>query len=131
MIDVVHLVEVDPVGLQPGKTPFTVLANLVGTQAGAVAVHFGQIRFAIDWVINLCRKHNGVAATTALRQPPPDNFLGQALFDRPTVDVGRVEEIDPEFEGPVHNPEAVLFGGVPAKVHRAETDIAYQDAVIA
>jgi hypothetical protein len=53
------------------------------------------------------------------------------MFHRPAIDVSRIEEIDAELQRPVHDPEAVLFRGVPPEVHRAETDIADQNAMVA
>jgi hypothetical protein len=130
-VDVVHLVEIDPVRLQPAEAALAMFTDLVGTEAGAIAVDFRQIGLAIDRVIDLRCQYDGVAAAAALRQPAPDDFLGRPVLDVPAVNIGRVEEIDAEFQRPVHDPEAVLFRGVPAEVHRAETDIADQHPVIA
>jgi hypothetical protein len=44
----------------------------------------------------------------------------------PAIDVSGVEEIDAEFQGPVHDLEAFFLGGAPAEVHGAQTDVAYQ-----
>ncbi len=130
-IDVVHLVEIDPVRLQASEAALAVLANLVSAQAGAVAVHLRQVRLPINRVVDLRCEHNRVAAAAALRQPAPDNLLGEPLLYRPAVDVSRVEEIDAEFQRPVHDRETVLFRGMPAKIHRSKTDIADQYAVLA
>ena len=38
----------------------------------------------------------------------------------PAVDVGGVEEVDAQLQRPVHDGEAVGFGGLRAEVHRAQ-----------
>ena len=129
-IDVMHLVEVDPVRLQPAQAALAVLANLVGAQAGTVAVHFRQVGLAINRVVNLGCQDDRIAAPAALRQPASDDLFGEPAFHGPAVDIGCVKEIDAELQCPVHDLETVLFRRVPAEVHRAETDVADQDAVI-
>jgi len=51
------------------------------------------------------------------------------VLDRPAIDVGGIEEIDAELEGPVHDPEALGLVGDPAEVHRAEAEVADEGAV--
>jgi len=74
-----------------------------------------------------------VARTTASRRPPPlckpasKDLLGVALLAAPAIDVSGVEEIDTEFQGPVHDLETFFLASVPAEVHGAQTDVAYQD----
>jgi len=63
--------------------------------------------------------------SAALRQPAADDLLGDALARLPAVDVRRVEEVDAELEGPVHDGGAVGFAGERTEVHRAEAETAH------
>src|SRR5262249_878503 len=90
-IDVMELVEVDDVGLQPLERRVAV-APVVScgeaTRAGAVAHRVEPLR----------REHRALATLTALREPASDDRLGGALPCRLAIDVRGVEEVDPFLE---------------------------------
>ena len=128
-IDVVHLIEVDPVGPQASQAAFAVLPDLDGREAAAIGIGLGQVAFARHRVVDLGGKKHRVATATALREPAADDFLGRAVLHRPAVDVGRVEEVDAELQGTIHDLEAVSFTGDPTEVHGAQAQVAHQCAV--
>jgi hypothetical protein len=111
---VVHLVQVDPVGLQPAQRLVTGLDDVARGQALVV----GALAHP---AVHLRRDHHRFAPTPALREPPPDDLLGDAFAELPAVHVGRVVELDAEVERAIHDLEAVRLGGLRAEVHRAET----------
>jgi hypothetical protein len=95
----VHLVEVDPVGAEPGER--------------------GVARLAHDiWVRTLHRTELGgdddIVAARAQRATE------ELLAQRAAVDVGRVEERDPRVEGSVHHRGAALLVDAHAEVVAAE-----------
>jgi hypothetical protein len=49
-----------------------------------------------------------------------------AMFYFPTVDIGRIEEVDAQFKGAIHDLVAIFFGCMPPKIHRAQAKIAYK-----
>ncbi len=118
---VVHLVEVDDIGLQPPQRRLTRGDDVAEGQPLLVgpfahpAVHLGG-------------EHDLVAAPAALGEPPADDLLGDTLAELPSVDVGRVEEVDAVLERAVHDGVAVGFGGLGAEVHRAEAQPADRQA---
>ena len=104
----VHLVEVDPVGLQP-------------TQAVLDLADDPPARVADRFTSSPIRPWNLVARTTSSRRPLQrlaDDRLGLAL----RVDVGGVDEVDARVEGAVDDPDAVGVVGVAvaAEHHRAQ-----------
>src|SRR5271165_7613684 len=88
-----------------------------------------QVGLAFDGIEDFSSQDHSVPAAAPLGKPASQDLLGVALFATPAVDVGGVEEIDAELQGPVHDLETLFLGGVPAKVHGAQTDVAYQDPV--
>src|ERR1700728_4607508 len=60
---------------------------------------------------------------TSLGEPAAQDLLGLAS----SVAVGRVEEVDPFLERPVHDGEAVGFICLRTEVHRAETQRADEE----
>ena len=116
-------------GLQAPQAPLAVFADLVGAETGTVAVDFRKISLAIDRVVHLGREHDGVASPAALREPSADDLLGVTVLHGPAINIGRIEEVDAELEGAIHDRVAVLLGRVPAKVHRAQAQITDEDAV--
>ena len=122
-IDVVHLVQVDVVGLQPAEA---VLTRLPDVQRGELAL----VRPRTARVVHLRRDDDAFAPAITLREPPADDRLGEAV--PVAVDVGGVEEVQPELEAAVHDPERlVLVGlhtlvrGAHPEVHRAEHERAH------
>ena len=89
-VDVVHLVEVDVVGLQPAQA---VVARLADVRAPRAGPSFGQ---SLARVVDLGREHRPLAPTVALREPAADDRLGEPA--PVAVDVGGVEEVDAELE---------------------------------
>ncbi len=114
-VDVVHLVQVDVVGLQAFERTFHGLADVQGGEA----VVIGPVAHA---AVDLGGQDDLLAASAALGEPAPDDLFGDAFADLPAVDVGGVEEVDAEFEGLVHDGEGLFFGGLRAEVHGAEAE---------
>jgi hypothetical protein len=122
---VVHLVEVDHVGLQAPHAGLEMTVALEGAQVAAGAVGLAVCLVAVHRVVDLGREGHVAAPSAALREPVAQALLGVAVLLLPAIDVGGVEEVDPELERPVHDGETVLDGGVPAEVHRAEAAVAH------
>src|SRR5690606_16691191 len=128
-VDVVHLVELDVLGPQALEAAEAVLADLVGREAARVGVGLGAAAVALDGVEDLGGQHYGLASALPQGEPVADDLLGAARLDRPPVDVGRVEEVDAELQGAIHDREGVGLAGVPAEVHGAEAQLAHQQPV--
>src|SRR4051794_33116779 len=114
-IDVMHLVEVDVVGLQPLERTVTRKADVARRQervVGPVAHRAEQLR----------GDDSLLAATAALREPPADDLLGDAFALLPPVDVGAVEEVDAVLDGAVHDPVRVILARLRPEVHGAEDE---------
>ena len=104
-------------------------ADLVRGQAADVAIGLGQIFLAADGIVDFGCQHDGVAPSAALREPLADDFLCQAVFHLPPIDIGGIEKVYAQFQGAVHDGEGVCFRRLPAKIHRAQAKIAHQHAV--
>ncbi|MNL14788.1 hypothetical protein D3C87_1357450 [compost metagenome] len=102
-IHVMHLVEVDMIGLQATKTIFASLPDVIGREPPIV-------RALAHRLVDLGRQDDPVAPT-ALSQPAPDDLLGEAvalLHIRrlgATVHVCGIEEVDVGLQGAVHDLE--------------------------
>ena len=112
-VDVVHLVEIDVIGLQPLERAF---AGLPDVKRGELRV----VRSVAHWVVDLRREDDLLAPPAALREPASDDLLGPPFAALPAVDVGGVEEVDPEVERLVHDDERVGLARLRTEVHRAE-----------
>src|SRR5262249_47564344 len=106
------------VGMQ---APQTLLAGPPDMERGQVPLVGARAHAPED----LRGQHDALAASAPLREPAADDLLGDPLSRLPSVDVGGVEEVDSELEGPVHEGEAVGLRGQGAEVHGAETEPAY------
>ena len=78
-LDMVHLVQVDVVGLEPPQAVLAGPADVVGRKAALV---WPLAHRAVD----LGRQHDLLAPPAALRQPAPDDLLGDALAELPAID---------------------------------------------
>jgi hypothetical protein len=118
-IDVVHLVEIDVVGLQPPKAGLARSADVIG---GETAI----VRPGAHRLVQLRSENDAIATATILSEPAADDLLRDAetlLHVRTlwsAIDVGRVEEVDAGFERRVHDLEAGGFAGQLPEVHGAE-----------
>ena len=112
----VHLVEVDPVGVQ-------------APQARLDLLHDPAPRVAAPVRALAHRPWNFVASTTSSRRPA--SALPTISSDSPgRVDVGGVDEVDPGVERRVDDPDRLVVVGVAprAEHHRAEAERADLDA---
>src|SRR3989304_4888957 len=71
-IPVMHLVEVDVVGLQSSQAAFTRLADVIGRQTPLIGT-FAHLS------IDLCGEDNPLPPASSLSQPAPDDLFRQAL----------------------------------------------------
>jgi len=112
-----HLVKVDPVGLQSLQRSL----DLPDDPAPGVARLIGVLTHG---AMELRGEHHAVAAPTG--EGPADDLL--RLPSR--VDIGGVDEVDPGVQGPVDDAGPRLVVGLTpgAEHHRAETEGAYMDA---
>ena len=111
----VHLVQIDEVGLQPAQAAF---AGELDVARGKAAV----VRNVAHLPVRFRRQHDLFATATALREPAANDLFGESLAFSPAVNIGGIEEVDAEFKGLVHDRKAVGFFRVPTEVHRAETE---------
>ncbi len=112
-VDVVHLVEVDVVGLQP---PQAGIDGAPDVERGELAL-VGPLPHV---AVQLGGEDGPLAAAAALREPAADDLFGAALVLGPAVDVGGVEEVDALLVGGVHDLVGVGLFGVRAEVHGAQ-----------
>jgi hypothetical protein len=108
----VHLVQVDVIGLEPSQAVLTGPPDVVGRETTLV-------RALAHLVVHLGRQHDPLAPRAALRQPAPDDLLGDALAELPAIHIGGVEEVDPQLQRLIHNRKAVGLAGLRAEVHGA------------
>src|SRR5688572_1786404 len=111
-IDVVELVEIDVVGLQPAQTCIERSADVERRQLAFVGP-------APHLAIDLGGDDGPLPPAAAAGEPVADD--GFRLARLAAVAVGGVEEVDPLLMGDVHDGVRVLLGGSGSKVHRAET----------
>ena len=120
----VHLVQVDVIGLQPTQARLAGAPDVVGGQPAVVGAESHRL-------VHLCGQ-NDVVAVPAAVQPSADGLLRDAVSLlhvrglRAAVDVGGVEEVDARIDGGVHDRETGRFVHRVAEVHGAETDPADQ-----
>ena len=112
-VDVVHLVQLDMVGLHAFERRFTRAPNVHSRKASFIGpITHGSVDF---------RRNDCFFATPAtLGKPSPNDVFRDALALFPAIDVGRVEEVDSEFECPIHDTKRILFGRMRTKVHGSE-----------
>ena len=120
-VDVVHLVQVEVVGVEAAQAGLTRVPDVPGgetTFVGPVphlAIHFAG-------------QDDLLAPAAALGQPAADDPLRVSCtgpVGPATVAVGRVEEVDAVLEGTVHNRPAVLFRGLGTEVHGSQAQAAH------
>jgi hypothetical protein len=99
---VVHLVQVNMVGLQAPERAFALAPDRQRGQERLV----GPVAHA---AVELGGDHRLLPAAAAFREPPADDLLGDALTGLPAVDVGGVEEVKPGVMCRVHDRVAVFF----------------------
>ena len=114
-VDVMHLVQVDVIGLQPAEA-------LVARGADVSRRQPAVVRPLGHRAEDLGREHDLLAASAALREPAADDLLGRAGTLRSAVAVRGVEEVDPELERAIHDLVRVGLARERAEVHRAEAD---------
>ena len=121
-----HLIEVDVIGLHP---PQAVFARLADVERGKLAV----VRRRAARVVDLRRDHDALTPPITLREPTAHDGLGQ--FAAVAVDVGGVEEVQPELETAIDDAERLVLVGLHAtplgphaEVHGAETQWAHAES---
>ncbi|EJY54942.1 aminotransferase class I and II [Alicyclobacillus hesperidum URH17-3-68] len=120
-IDVVHLIQLDMIGLQAPQGALEVSTNFVCRKAASL---IRSIEWIFHNVVNLGRKHDPFAAPTSLCEPTADNFLCPATVTFATVHVRSIEKVNPSVECCVHNAKCVFFIGFGSEVHCAKAQSA-------
>src|SRR6266498_1169806 len=114
-VDVVHLVQVEVVGLQPRQRR---LARPPDVQRGQLA----RVRPLGHVAVQLGGQHGLLPPAAALGEPLADDRLGAPAVLAPAVHVGGVEEVDPDVQRPVHDLVRRGLFGHRTEVHRAEAE---------
>lgn len=120
-VDVMHLVQVDMIGLQAPEAGIAGAADVIRRQVFVVGADVHRL-------VHFCGQYDPVATGLVLRQPLADVFLGdaEALGHvgrlRTTVDVGGIEDVDTSVQSRVHDAETVRFVGQLSEVHAAQRD---------
>ncbi len=126
VIPTVDLVEVDRIHAEPVETPLQILFDRLPGEA-VPAVIGAQIRLGrrirLRAALGMGLRRNDEFVPIVFVDGVAENSLGLAV----RVDVGRVEEIDPEFDRPVDQFLGVLLleqpvGPSGSEAHAAETD---------
>src|SRR3712207_2500067 len=112
-VDVVELVEVDPVGLHPAQRGLARPDQVPGGEERVV----GPVAHR---AVDLGGQHRLLAALAAAGEPAAEHLLGAPLARVEAVDVRGVEEVDALGQCPVHDRVGVELLGLPPEVHRAE-----------
>ena len=89
----VHLIDIDVIGLQSFERVFAGFANMQRRQAARV----GPLAHV---AVDLGGEHDLLAPPAALREVAADDLLGDALAFFAAVDVRRVPEVDPVLPAP-------------------------------
>ena len=116
-VDVMHLVEVDVVGLQSTQARVACVADVSRRETAVV----GPVRHRAE---HLRREHHLLASIPTLREPSADDRLGRARALVAAVAVCRVEEVDAVLEGTVHDDAGVVLARERTEVHGAEAQLA-------
>jgi hypothetical protein len=117
-IDVVHLVEVDAIGLHALQARVARVANVSRREQAVVR----PLRHRTE---HFRREHNLLASTAALREPRAEDRFGSARALFAAVPVCRIEEVDAEVERAIHDVVCIGLSGERAEVHGAQADGAH------
>ena len=112
-INMVHLVQVDVVGLQALERTFHGLADIQRRKQALV-------RPIAHVSVNFRGHDDFLTPSAALGKPAPDNLLGDALAFLAAIDVGGIKEVDAQLDGFVHDGEGGLLIRLGAEVHRPQ-----------
>ena len=125
-VEMMHLIEVDVVRLESPKARLAGFADVIGRKAPAVGpVHHRLIEL---------RREDNFVSLSALLEPLAHDFLGNAVAERnvgalrTAVDVRRVDELDAQIVGAVHDLEARGLVGEVAEIHGSKTQTAHDQA---
>jgi hypothetical protein len=119
-VHVMHLVQVDAVGLEAPETRFT----------GPFDVQCGQarmIRPVAHAPVDFRGEDDLASPAAALREPTADDLFRPSLAELPSIHVRRIEKIQPGVERPVHDRETVGLVGLRTEIHRAQAQAADLD----
>jgi len=113
-VDMVHLVQVNVIGLQALQARLRSAANVISTEATVVnarphhTVHFGCEDDAISPI--------------ALGKPSANDLLRLAAALRLPIAIGSVKEVDAQFQRALHNRVALRLRSARTEVHRPQTE---------
>jgi hypothetical protein len=120
-VDVVHLVQVDVVGLQSTQTVLARRADVVSREAPIIGSGAHRL-------VQLGGEHDLVATPATLGQPAADVFLRDPVTLlhvgrlRAAVNIGGVDKVDTGVYGGVQHGEAVRLASLHAEVQSAQPD---------
>src|ERR1039457_5279665 len=114
-VDVVHLIEVDVIGLQAPEGSLACVADVARREERVI----GPVAHR---AVELGRDHHLLATPSTLSEPAADDLFGDALALLPAVDVGGVEEVEARVQRSVHDLVGCRFVGLGAEVHGAEAE---------
>ena len=120
-VDVVHLVEVDVVGLQPLQAGVAGPADVQRREPPLV----GPVPHV---AVELGGQDHLLAAPAALGEPASDDLLGGAAPLGAAVDVGRVEKVDSGLQSRVHDGKRGRLIRLGPEIHGAQADAADAEA---
>ena len=118
-VDMVHLVQIDVIGLHSLQARVAGKPNVLGGQAFFVGpvFEFAKAHVAIDFGSD----NDALAAVAALREIPAQNLLGDTFPGFPSVHVGGVPKVDAQIKGVIHDFVRIFFGRLRAEVHGSQT----------
>ena len=120
-VDVVHLVHVDVIGLQP-------LQGCIARVPDRERRQPRLVRPLPHLAVDLGGEHDLLPPTATLREPVADDRLRRSDALAAPVHVRGVEEVDAVLERPIHDRERVLLRGLRSEVHRPEAQPAHDHA---
>src|SRR5207245_2427624 len=99
-VNMVHLVEVDVIGLQAAQTFLAGAPDVKGRQARLIGP-------GTHIAVHLRGNDHLIAPTTALRKPAPDDLFGNTFAYFPAINVGAVPEVEAQVQRFIHDRKAV------------------------
>ncbi len=120
-VDVVHLIQVDVVGLQPLKRRIARPPDVQRGKSGVV----GPVTLR---AVHLRREDRTLPTTAALGEPAPQHVLDPFAPDLESVHVGRVDQVDAVLVRAVHDREGLRLRGDGTEAVGLDPQSAHEEA---